>query len=66
MNKSIYHILPHSRGWAIKKDGTKRISAFRNTRRGAEVIALEFAKKYGCNIAYHDGDGRIVDFLKLS
>jgi hypothetical protein len=59
----LYHILPHTRGWAIKKSGMKRNSAFADTRKGAEKIANRFIKKYGGHIAIHNDSGMIVDFI---
>lgn len=61
--KANYHIVPHpDKGWAIKKEGGKKVSEFSPTQRGAEKIAKDLASKGGGGeVVIHRPDGKIRD-----
>lgn len=58
-----YHIVPDSdRGWAVKKEGGSKASAFAPTQRGAEKIAKTFSTNSGGGeVVIHRRDGKIRD-----
>jgi hypothetical protein len=58
-----YHIVPNEeKGWAIKKEGAKKVSDFASTQRGAERIAKRFATNSGGGeVIIHRPDGKIRD-----
>jgi hypothetical protein len=64
MAKTIrYHIVPNDeKGWAIKKEGSSKVSDYASTQRGAEKIAKRFASnKGGGEVIIHRRDGKIWD-----
>ncbi len=58
-----YHVVPDSdKGWAVKKEGGEKVSAFAATQRGAEKKAKGFATKGGGGeVVIHRRDGKIRD-----
>lgn len=57
------HVLPHSQGWAVKRNGTARNYRIVSTRSAAEKVANRLAKSQGVNIYLHDNKGRILDVV---
>ena len=52
-------ITPHKNGWAVKREGAKRSSVVTATKREAEKIGHELAKKAGVEVITQGLDGKI-------
>lgn len=61
--KGNYHIVPDSNnGWAVKREGAEKVSAFAATQRGAEKLAKNFSANHGGGeVVIHRRDGKIRD-----
>jgi len=58
-----YHVVPHKEnGWAIKKAGADRVSAYAPTQRAAEKTAKTYSlNSGGGEVVIHRRDGKIRD-----
>lgn len=61
MAKSNLHIVPHGRGWAVRRDGAGRASSVHPTQRGALQAARPAAKRERAELVIHGRDGKIRD-----
>lgn len=61
--KTNYHVVPDKeRGWAVRKAGADRASAFATTQSAANTAAKVLASKHGGGeVVIHSRDGRIRD-----
>jgi hypothetical protein len=60
MKKKV-HIVPRSGSWGIKVEGNKKASAVTSTKKEADAIGREKAKKMKTDLIIHGKDGRIQD-----
>lgn len=59
MAKKAIHVVPHSNGWAVKKDDAERASGCYGTKAEAEQAARDQARREGSELVIHGKDGRI-------
>ena len=55
------HVVPHPRGWAVKKEGARRASAVFPTQREAEQYGRNLARRERVEFVLHRRDGQIRD-----
>lgn len=55
----IRHVVPHSDGWAIKKEKTQRASGIFNTKKEALKKAQQMASEEHTRLIIHRQDGKI-------
>ena len=60
MRKNI-HVVPHSAGWAVKKEGNSRATSIHDTQKEAQQAAIPIAKQERSEVVTHGRDGRIRD-----
>lgn len=53
------HVVPHSKGWAVKGEGAGRASSVSDTQGQAIDKARELAVNQGTELFVHGRDGRI-------
>jgi uncharacterized protein YdaT len=55
------HVVPHKKGWAVKREGNKRYTA--TYKRQAQAIrkARTLARRYKADVIIHGADGAIRD-----
>jgi len=58
--KDVY-VQPHPEGWQVKKQGNERASAVTDTKKEAEKIGREAARKEHSELVIKDEHGRIQD-----
>jgi len=56
--KSIW-ITPHKKGWAVKREGSKRSTAVTKTKKEAEQIGYDLGRKDGVEVITQRRDGTI-------
>lgn len=61
MAKKNVHVVPHEKGWAVKKEGNDRATQVTETKKEAEKAAREIAKKDESEVVIHGKDGKIQD-----
>ena len=59
MCKKNQHVVPYSRGWAVKGAGNGRATSVHSTQREAIGAAREIARKQGSEMFTHGKNGRI-------
>lgn len=59
MSKQNPHVVPHSDGWAIKKEGNSRASGVYDTQQEASQRAREIARREHSELFIHGEDGKI-------
>ena len=55
------HVVPLGNGWAVKREGSNRITTITETQRDAIVIAREIARNNKSELVIHGKDGKIKD-----
>lgn len=60
MKKKI-HVVPHSKGWAIKVEGNSKASKLTETKKEAQSIGIIKAKVLKTDLVIHGKNGRIQD-----
>lgn len=60
MSKKV-HVVPHEKGWAVKKEGNDRASVVTETKKEAEKARREIAKEQKTDLVIHGKDGKIQD-----
>ena len=55
------HVVPHPKGWAVRGEGNKRITASYTYQDDAIDRAKAIAKRYSSDVVIHGKDGRIRD-----
>ncbi len=61
MAKKDIHVVPHSDGWATKKEGAQRAGVVVDTQRAAIDRARDQARREHVEVVIHRKDGRIRD-----
>jgi hypothetical protein len=61
MTKKDIHVVPHSKGWATKKEGADRAGVVTDTQTKAIERAREQAIRERVEVVIHRKDGRIRD-----
>jgi uncharacterized protein YdaT len=61
MTKKDIHVVPHSEGWATKKEGAQRAGVVVDTQREAIERAREQAKRENVEVVIHRKDGKVRD-----
>lgn len=56
-----YHVLPHKRGWAVKREGGKKATCVRPSQVDAIRVARDYARRRGVEVVIHRADGSIRD-----
>lgn len=59
--KRDYHVLPHPRGWAVKREGNKRATVVCRSQRRAIANARLYAISKHVEVVIHRADGSIRD-----
>ncbi len=59
VKKGSYHVVPHSKGWAVKKSGATRASGVYATQKEAEKNAKTSAKQLKTELFIHSKSGKI-------
>ena len=59
MARDTHRVMPHKRGWQVKRDGGKRASRVTATKAEAEKIAREFSRNQETELQIHGKDGSI-------
>lgn len=60
-NKKDIHVVPHSDGWATKKEGNQRAGAVTDTQKAAIDRARDQAMRERVEVVIHRRDGTIRD-----
>lgn len=55
------HVVPHPDGWAVRKEGSDRVTSIHPTQRDAFDRAREIAINQRTEVVTHRPDGRIRD-----
>ena len=55
------HVVPHENGWAIRREGGKRVTSIHDTQAEAAARAREIAQNQQGEVVIHRRDGRIRD-----
>lgn len=61
MGKSNVHVVPHSKGWAVRKPGNQRASSVHRIQADAIRSGRDMARRHGSELVIHGRDGRIRD-----
>jgi hypothetical protein len=61
MPKNDLHIVPHDKGWAVRRGGSTRASSIHPTQKGAQDAARAAAERDRVEVVIHGKDGRIRD-----
>jgi len=61
MVKKNVHVVPHSKGWAVKREGNERATKVTKTKDEATRLAKEIAKKNKTELIIHGKDGKFID-----
>ena len=61
MTKSDLHIVPHDKGWAVRRDGAERASSLHPTQKGAQDAARPAAIRDHVEVVIHGRNGKIRD-----
>lgn len=59
MDTKNQHVVPHKRGWAVKRAGNPRASSVYNTQREAINAARKAAIRQSSEMVVHGKNGRI-------
>ena len=55
------HVVPHEYGWAVRREGNKRITSKHRRQDTAIRKAKQLARKYKADVIIHRQDGTIRD-----
>lgn len=61
VSKKDIHVVPHSKGWATKREGSERAGKVAPTQREAIDAARKQAIRERAEVVIHGKDGRIRD-----
>lgn len=59
MTRKNQHVVPHSKGWAVKSAGVSRAASLHSTQKSAIKAARSTAIKQGSEMLIHGTNGRI-------
>lgn len=60
MGKKV-HVVPHTDGWAVKREGNNRATSVHDTQKEAQKAAIPIAKQEKTEVVTHGRDGKIRD-----
>ncbi|MCL4248995.1 MAG: DUF2188 domain-containing protein [Anaerolineae bacterium] len=60
-----YHVMPHTQGWAVRRDGIEQTSSLFETQEEARNRALELARGEGLNVIFYLEDGSVGSHADL-
>jgi len=55
------HVVPHDKGWAVRREGNKRITSKHRKQSTAIRKAKSIARKHKADVIVHRADGTIRD-----
>ncbi|MBD0779879.1 DUF2188 domain-containing protein [Maribacter sp. ANRC-HE7] len=55
------HVVPHEKGWAVRREGNKRITSSHRRQDTAIHNAKRLARKHKADVIIHRADGTIRD-----
>lgn len=61
MGKRNLHIVPHEKGWAVRRGGATRVSSVHPTQREAQDAGRPTAQRDRVELIIHGRDGRVRD-----
>jgi uncharacterized protein YdaT len=61
VSKKDIHVVPHTDGWAVKKEGNERASSVHRTQAEALEQAREQGRRDQVEVVTHGRDGQIRD-----
>jgi len=61
MAKKNQHVVPHKDGWAVRKDGSKKVTRKTRTQQESIEIGRQIAQNQGTELVIHRRDGTIRD-----
>ena len=61
MTKKNQHVVPHEGGWAVRKEGSKKVTRKTRTQHEAIEVARQFAQNQSSEVVIHRPDGTIRD-----
>lgn len=59
--KTNLHVVPHNGSWAVRREGSDRVSSTHGTQRGAEDAAKNTARREHGEVFTHRPNGEIRD-----
>lgn len=57
--KPAQHVVPHDGGWAVRKEGSNRVTSEHHTKAEAETAGRAIAVNQGAELVVHRKDGTI-------
>lgn len=61
MTKKNQHVVPHEGGWAVRREGSEKVTRITRTQKEAIDIAHQIAQNQGSEVVIHRRNGRIRD-----
>lgn len=61
MPKKDIHVVPHPKGWAVKREGAVRASSVHDRKADALAAGRAIARKDKVELVIHGRDGKIQD-----
>lgn len=61
MSKKNQHVVPHGKGWAVRGEGNKKVTAITSTKREADKVGRNIARNQKSELFIHGRDGKIQD-----
>jgi hypothetical protein len=61
MSRRRYHVVPHEGAWAVRREGSERVSSTHDTQAQAIQAGQQYAENQGTELVIHRPDGRIRD-----
>ena len=61
MAKRDYHVVPHNGGWAVRREGSSRVSSQHQTQGQAIESGRELAQNQRAELVIHRPNGQIRD-----
>ncbi len=55
------HVVPNDKGWAVRREGNKRVTSTHRRQDTAIAKAKRLARKYKADVIIHRADGTIRD-----
>lgn len=59
MNKGNYHVVRHSKGWALKGENSHRATSVHTTQKDAIIAGRSAARKRSSELIVHGENGKI-------
>jgi hypothetical protein len=59
MSRKNQHVVPLGRGWAVKKEGSDRLTIITAIKKEAVIVAREIARNQRSGLVIHGRDGRV-------